>query len=598
MNNQYIRKAIERKEGSEKKEFNWLTIGLFLLLLIYFYSIGNYLFFFQESQSLFIYSWDYLKLFAIKPGGLLTYSGQFLTQFYSNKFAGSLLLATVIAFPAFILFKISIKYTINSTSPSFIKLIPSCILLIMQTHYFHLMEHHLGIHLILFSILLYVSLPAQYRLKVMVILTPLLYYFLGGFFWIFAISSLTLGLTHEKGIRKLFPFIIISGVSAITLLFFKKLVFLESYNNLVVYPLPVIENDNYKLLFYFLAAYIAIYPLLLKIFQLTNMQFMKTMAASLAASGIIIIITAGFLYKMYNPQTVYVLQLEKLISDERWDDAVRYQESHPSKNLIGQYFYNIALSETNQLTDRLFYGRQDFGAHSLILPWNNENLNWGVHFFYSVGLINEAHRWAYEEMIVYGPRPGNIKYLVKTNLINGNYKRAEVFIDMLKNTFNYKKWAIEYENLLRDTMLINIHPEIRHKRVIIPAVNFFIEVASPQNNLPLLLQTNPKNKKAFEYMMAWFLLTKDVTSILANLQTLRDLDYERIPKHIEEAILAYHNSTKQMPELYGYTLSNQSKEKFNQYISMYNLYRKNPLQLNLRMEENFSDTFWYYFHFK
>jgi hypothetical protein len=34
--------------------------------------------------------------------------------------------------------------------------------------------------------------------------------------------------------------------------------------------------------------------------------------------------------------------------------------------------------------------------------------------------MNEAHRWAYEDMVTFGVRPENLKVLARTSLISGD----------------------------------------------------------------------------------------------------------------------------------------------------------------------------------
>ena len=233
-----------------------------------------------------------------------------------------------------------------------------------------------------------------------------------------------------------------------------------------------------------------------------------------------------------------------------------------------------------------------------MLPWSNEYINWGGYFFYTIGLINEAHRWAYEEMVVYGFRPQNVKLLAKTSLINGNYERAEKYLHMLGKTLYYRQWANEYEKLVTDTTLFPSHPELGGKRDLMPRSNFFIRINSPQENIPLLLNANPQNKKAYEYLMAWFLLSRNVTAIIDNISNLKNLNYIKIPRHIEEAILAYYDSTGEMPELYGLTINQKTVENFKQYVSAYKSYRNAPSLLKNKLKERFGDTFWYYFHFR
>ncbi len=63
-------------------------------------------------------------------------------------------------------------------------------------------------------------------------------------------------------------------------------------------------------------------------------------------------------------------------------------------------------------------------------------------------MINEAHRWAYENMIIKGLNPEGLKMLIKTELINGNYKTASKYISVLKKAPFYRSEAKAYESLL------------------------------------------------------------------------------------------------------------------------------------------------------
>ena len=54
-----------------------------------------------------------------------------------------------------------------------------------------------------------------------------------------------------------------------------------------------------------------------------------------------------------------------------------------------------------------------------------------------------------------------------------------------------------------------------------------------------LLASNPNNKLAFEYMMAFYLLTRQVDKIAANINRLDDFGYERLPRYYDEAMAIY-----------------------------------------------------------
>jgi hypothetical protein len=310
------------------------------------------------------------------------------------------------------------------------------------------------------------------------------------------------------------------------------------------------------------------------------------------------VLSVFILFKTYNPQTARVVELQRLIFTEKWDEAIRFQEEKPSRNLIGQYYYNIALSETDQLCDRLFFGSQDFLAGSLVLPWSDAHLNRGAYFYYAIGLMNEAHRWAYEEMVIYGYRPQNIQLLAKTSLINGDYRMARKYINILKKTIYYRGWAKKYGEMADNPDLIRSDPELGAKLRILPKNIFFIQFNEPQNNLPLILEGQPDNRKAIEYYLAGLLLTKKVEIAVNNIKSMKASGYTRIPRHIEEAALMYNNSTGIFPDLGGLAISRETRMRFDQYFASYVAERKNPATLKENMQKQFGDTYWYYFHFK
>ncbi len=114
----------------------------------------------------------------------------------------------------------------------------------------------------------------------------------------------------------------------------------------------------------------------------------------------------------------------------------------------------------------------------------------------------------------------------------------------------------------------------------------------------MLVDENPDNRRAFEYMMSWLMLGKNVDILVNNIRLMKNMGYTRIPRHIEEAILIYYNSTGAFPDLGGLSISNETMMRFDQYFASYMQARQNPSLLKETMKKEFGNTFWYYFHFK
>jgi len=143
----------------------FLSQALFLVLAFgIFASVGHYVLAFQESQSLFLFSQDYLGRFLSEPGDPLIYAGSFLTQFYASRVAGPLILAIVLTLPASLLYVLT-RRLFPSTPVSWpLLLLPSCLLMSMQVHLYHGMEHNLGFLLVLLGYLLSLSSRRTLRL--------------------------------------------------------------------------------------------------------------------------------------------------------------------------------------------------------------------------------------------------------------------------------------------------------------------------------------------------------------------------------------------------------------------------------------------------
>lgn len=580
-------------------KYAFISLGIFFLVAFaYYYFAGNYVLCFQETQSLFIFSGDYFHTFLLKPGGLLEYAAKFLTQFYALKFTGSLILATILTLPGLLLFGINKKLFRDNSLPLVLVLIPSCLMMIMQANYYHLMEYNLGFDLILAFYLFSILPRNKYHKITVLILLPLFYYVAGAYVIIFTGMCIVHYFFDEKEPRKFMYIGFLVAVYAISFLVFWKILFLQPAGHLFLFPFPVLENRFYVVTFFILSGYMVFYPVLYKYLHSPKKAIFSNWVYSLVSVVLVFAFSLVMLLKIYNPQTARVIELQRLIFNEKWEEAVKFQENKPSRNLIGEYFYNVALSETDQLCDRLFFGNQDFGAKTLVLPWGDEHLNRGAYFYYTIGLSNEAHRWAYEEMVVYGKRPQNIELLVKTSLINGDLRMAKKYASILKYTFHYRDEAKKFEAMIDNPQLINSDPELGPKIKILPKSSFFIQFNEPQNNLPLLLESQPENKRAFEYYLAGLLLTKNVEGVMDNISKMQSSGYTRIPRFIEEAVMIYYNSTKTTPDLGGLKVSLDTQERFRQYFSDYLEARKNPSTLKETMQRKFGDTFWFYYHFK
>ena len=575
---------------------------LFILSTVYFYWFGNYLFFFQENQSLFVFGSEYLQKFIRIPGGLLEYTGNFLKQGYFNYAYGSIILSLVFTSVAIVFLKLNRRLSPGgSYSLSYI-LLPSCFLILMQMNQYHSLHHQLGFLLVAVYFLFSIISDKKWVRFFVLALFPLFFYLVGAFAWIYLGMYIIYSLVYEKGRLRFYYPVLLLIIAYGSFQLFIEVLFFQSVEKILIYPLPIIDLLSHKVFFYLLSGFMVLFPLLVKASLILKIKKEYARIISLSTALVVFSLTIYLLSRLYDPKTANLYQIEKFVFEQDWDAVVEYHETFPSTNMIGQYYYNLALSEKDQLCDRLFFGRQDFGPNSLILPWDSQeatHLNRGAYFFYAIGMINEAHRWAFESMVLQGFRPENIKLLIKTNLINGHYKVAEKYIYVLKRTIHYRNWVKKYEEMVNNPALIKSAPELGKKMIINPDEDYFIALGDPKTNITSVLQVQPHNKRAFEYKMAWLLLNKNVLEVVNEIKLMKDMGYTRIPRHIEEAVFVFANLNQGVrPDLGGLTLSLETEVRFRNYAAAFQLSQvggRNPEQ---EMRNVGGNTFWYYLHFK
>jgi hypothetical protein len=468
----------------------------------------------------------------------------------------------------------------------------------MQTNFNYLIHNNLGFLAATLYFLFSISSDRKsFRIFVMAFF-PLFYYFAGAYTWIYLGMFILHSLVNKKVI---YPVSLVI-IASVALILFKEVLSLQPWSELLRYPLPLKDYFKNPVFIYLLYGFIVFWPVLLKAAYLLKVK--KEFIRTFSTYGVILIfsLTLFFQSRIYNPGDADLFKLEKLFYEQDWNGVIKHQEASQSTNLIAQYYYNVALSEKNLLCDRMFFSRQDFATRSIMIPWDSRTsinkIFRGVYFFYTIGLINEAHRWAFESMVIQGYRPENIKLLIKTDLINGHYKIAEKYIYALKKTLHYRSWAKKYEAMLYHPELIQSDPELGEKVNLRPKKDFPINIKNPQTNILFLLQSNPDNKKAFEYKMAWFMLEKNVGGIVNEINKMKEMGYTRIPGHIEEAALFSKANIGPLPDLGGLKISSETESRFAQYESSLMYIDRNKSSGTSEIQKTMRNTFWYYLDLK
>jgi hypothetical protein len=565
----------------------------FIFLTCFFLAFANHIFFFQEKSILFQTSSGYFFEHLHQPGKLLIYFAEFLTTFYYYPLAGSVVISGI---TVLIMIELSavIRF-LTGKNMSFIPLLTGSVLFLLQTNYHYLLFNSLGL---LLQIALFHFTIRFIKGWFPVIIAPVWFFLSGGFSWIYflMITLYYVAYNRKSGWIKIG---LLWATCLAVIYLSKEFLFFQPVETIVLFPFSSENTGSLSTLFLSVAAMIAFVPLIVR--KEIRMPFrnripeyvVKFVVAFLFVSALVSIAVLRS-----DKKTNQYFHVEKLFFEGKLDEVIAYNIKNPSNNILTNYLNNIALCETGMLNDRLFYFRQSSDGQTLFLKWEiiGEILRLGGYFYYTTGMINEVQRWAYEYMVMKGPTPEGLKILIKTELINGNYKVASKYISLLKKSLFYRRIAIKYERMLFNENAVNSDAELGTKRRDRIKKDFFTITDNPVINIERALVNDSLNRNAFEYKMSWLMLKKDYQGIVQELPKLFRLKYEKIPVHVEEAVFAYMMTGTQitLPYIGNLAFSRDTESRFRNFLATFQRYNNDPGRAEPALKKQYGNTFWYY----
>jgi hypothetical protein len=112
--------------------------------------------------------------------------------------------------------------------------------------------------------------------------------------------------------------------------------------------------------------------------------------------------------------------------------------------------------------------------------------------------------------------------------------------------------------------------------------------------LGILLQQNPTNRAAYEYLMAWCLLNKDIERFLNYYPLGNSIGYQTVPRSYQEALIYIWGLRNNNPAAIPYPISPEIMQQVNEYGRIYtSIPNAEPL-----LRKQFAGTWWYYLHFR
>jgi len=283
-----------------------------------------------------------------------------------------------------------------------------------------------------------------------------------------------------------------------------------------------------------------------------------------------------------------------------WDELLQEAYLLQSGDMFICHDVNRALYHTGRLLYDMFLYPQH---HAGLLLTTNQRLpdHLKIRIFvkrskilYELGHVNEAENASYEALASLGYYPQGLLRLALINIIKGQPDAARTFLHALSKDFLYRDLAKGYLQRLQTDPLLTKDAQIQRMR------SFMLVEDSINKTTPLdLLKKNKDNHMAFEYLMAFCLLTGQHAAVAHNVRYLDNFDYPQghIPRHLAEAILLYTAMTGKKPDLHGRRIDDETTHRFQQFMQRFQRHKYDMQTAENILEKEFYDTYYYFYFF-
>ena len=601
----------------------WLVVEPHLI----YHGFGTLL----PDASPFAAGWSFLMDSLSMPGGPVIYASGFLSQGYYHSWLG----AGIIVLAGFCLGELSRRHFVLAgfVHGSLLALFPAIMLFLIYSQYNHPLSACLAISLGLVLSLTFEKLPLRQPLlrALAGCLMAVFGFWLGGAgTWLaFALMALV----HEVVVHRRWMAITLAlSASAIVILALAQHVFLIPTREALVILTPFAPSATagmdpfLKVLTFLLYGFAPLVVLLVSLGQSafrghehkTDIRHRKARGKDRSATTPRKRLSPGLFGKLALSAIPFVLMILGLYvthkelrkpyvlsnyysHQKRWDKIIELSRHLPKDKSNPYVSHDIlrALYHTGRLPYDMFsYPLVPEGILLTHEKKESDLTQWKLsEIFLELGHVNMAQKLASELLTTKGPLGMVLEELAWINIVKGHPGTARVYLKALKNDLVYRGRA---ESLL-DGLDRGFPPEqaayIDRIRSYMQDDSVGITGTEPvDETLAALLQRNPHNKMAFEYLMACYLLTGQVDKIVANMGRLRDLGYPEIPTLYQEAILIHFGSQGRKVDLAQFGISPETIRRYEAFVQLGNAMESQDCQAAFnRMIREFGTSYFFYY---
>ena len=576
----------------------------------------------------FYKGWTFFLPFLSYPGGPVEYLSAFLSQFFYYSWAGAL----VVTVQAWLL-SVCIDYLLKAANLPRIRLICfllPILLLVLYTRYAYFFATTMALLIALLFACLYLKIAlsrtmALSYLSTFLSLSVILYYIAGGAFLLFAVVCAIYELIFRFR-WKMSLFYLLSAVAVpyiMGLLVFRVSI-IDAFCNSLPFSWKILYYEARKrevtiaYLLYLLPPLTLFVLGLLQILgkrlhfakkrtkkkhrnKSSNMplkifsRYRRSPKLKWAVESLFLFAIAGsvvFFCRNENLRTRF--KVDYYAYHKMWPELLTSAQHNPNNPFIA-HAVNRALYHRGRLGYDMFSWPQQ-SDYLFLTDKKYKWMYWQIFdVFLDLGVVNMAENALTECLEGLGSRPMVLQRLALINMVKGNSDSAKIYLGALSKTLFHAEWSKNYLDRLETDPDLSGDKYIQHLRSLCLDKDCPIYSLFKEKTLLWLLERNSQNRMAYEYLMARYMLKKQLSKFVQNLVRLQDFEYPEVPTHYEEAALIYIYGKRKPLNLSGYQSNPQKHRQLEDFTRILNSYGGNKQAASNELSKKFHNTYFYYY---
>ena len=557
---------------------------------------------FQEQYQMFLFDIGYFLERIVLPGGLADYISEFLVQFYYMPVLGGTIIALLLMGIQAAVWGLMKQYGARHDFPGYLlSFLPSIALWCAMGDQNVLLSFVVA----LFGALVIGWIHNRFHNRLVKVVfelvsTALVYWFLGPVVFLYA--ALMIGDTLKNAQQK---DSILSGIGYSVCILVLTIAWILLTTQTLQYPLyRIFAGLNY----YRYPGTISPLPFVVMVWAVVipflgmipchrkSLQKLQQSKVVIVLSYVLVIVASWFGIKAsFDAMTYDLIDYDFLVRTEQWDKIIEKAEKKPATTPLSVSCVNLALSQKGMLADRLFEFYQN-GGEGLFPTFTRDMISpvSTAEIFFRLGMVNDAERYMFEAQEAipnYRKSARLTRRIIECEIINGNYQVAAKLLRRLQKTLFYSNWANQTMALLGNEKAINRHPvygklrKYREKKQ-----DFLFSDREMDQMLGLLFLNDNHNKMAYEYLMCYELLQRDMDKFMQYYPLGRFAGYDHIPRSFQEILIGNWMKTHSDPRTIPYSVDAQN---VNNTLNFIQLYMQNPKNPQLGQQPYVSNA-WHY----